>query len=556
MRKTIKLFKILFNTTYGISSFKYKASKNKAEILKTVGLIVLIIFSLSPIVAGYTYYMNISYDGLAMLGQPGAIITMGVVVTSMLVLFFGFFYVVSTFYFTNDTEHLVSLPLRPSQIIGAKFGVIIASEYITELPLVLPPIIIFGIKSGAGLVYWIYSIIGILVIPIIPLCLASILSFILMRVVNLGKRKDLFTILGGVAAIALMLGVQMYIQRAAMSGDPEQIKNVLFSQNGIINIVARNFPPSAWISLGLSEYNNMAGLSYMLLFVSVSLAFLVAFEYLAEKLFLGGYLGSKEASSKRKRLGQSELEREIGARSKVSAIFWREFKILNRVPIFFMNCVLVVVLVPAIFLFMYFTTGKLAIGQITSLIGSSQGSYITTLVITGMALFTTAANMTPSTSLSREGAQFYISKYIPVSPKEQILGKALHSLALIWAGDILIAATLGFILNISVINIIISLVIAMAASIPMIEIGLMIDTFRPLLSWDNPQKAVKQNLNGIISMFSGILWAGGLLFLAAMFIPNAALAYIILILIFVVLGVVLYKVLMNYAEKRYSSIEL
>lgn len=555
MKKTIALFKIIFNTTYGISSLKYKSSKNNMEMLKAAGIIILIIFSLSPMMAGYIYYMNISYDGLAMLGQPGAIITLGIVASSIMVLFFGFFYVISTFYFTSDTEHLVSLPLRASQIIGAKFSVILISQYLVAIPLALTPVLVFGFKSGAGFLYYIYAIVGMLVIPIIPLCLTSVLAIMLMRLVNLGKKKDLFTTIGGIVALALMLGVQMYIQRAAVSGNPEQINSMLFAQNGLINTVAKVFPPAGWISIGLINYGSLNGLLYMMLFLGAAFACLVGFGYMAEIFFLGGYLGSKEIHAKRKKLNEGQLVKGVGTRSKISAIFWREYKILNRVPIFFMNNVLIVIIVPVIFLMMYFTTGSNAMGELKSMISSSDAAYVVSLVAAGIAIFTISANLTPPTSLSREGAQFFISKYIPVSPKEQILGKALHSLMLTGVGNVLIVATLGFMLKMSVINIIISFTIATAASVPIIEIGLIIDLFRPLLVWDNPQKAVKQNMNGVISLFFNTLWAEGLLFLIGNFISNALLTYVLLILIFTLLGIVLYKVLMGYANKRYADIE-
>lgn len=555
MKKTISLFKILFNTTYGLSRLSYKSSKNKTEILKVVGILAVIVFSLSPIIAGYTYYMTVTYDALSSIGQAGAVITMGVVIASILVLFFGFFYIVSTFYFTTDTEHLVAMPLKPSQIIGAKFAVVLISEYITELPLILPPIIVFGIKSGAGILYWVYSILALLTIPILPLCLVSILAIIFMRLINIGKKKDLLTIIGGVVAIFLMLGVQMVIQRAAISGDPQQINNALFSQNGIINVIASNFPPAGWISIGLSQYGNMQGLLFLILFIGVSLAFLLGFGYLGEKLFLGGYLGSTEINARRKKIDEEQLSKEVRTRGKVMAIFWREFKILNRVPVFFINNVLVIILVPVIFLVMYYAIGSNQFREVELLVKNSGSAYLAGLIVTGVTIFSTAMNMTPPTSISREGAQFFISKYIPVSSREQVLGKAFHSLALITAGNILMVASMGYILKLSLVDIIVGFVTAMLSAVPIIEIGLMIDLFRPLLVWDNPQKAVKQNLNGVISMFLNMLWSIGIVVLAAIFIPDHTLMYIIPCAVFIILGVIFYRALMGYAAKRYADIE-
>jgi len=554
MKKLILLFKILFSSAYGISKLKYKASKNKLEMLKPAALIAIIIISLLPMFLGYIYYMWVSYDSLAAYGQHGAIITMGVVSSSTIVMFFGFFYVVSIFYFTNDTEHLVTLPLKPYMILGAKFLVVLISEYIIELPLVLPPVIIYGVKSGAGLIYWVYCVLAALTVPVIPLCITSMLAIIMMRVTNIGKRRDLFRIIGGVVAIFVMMGVQLYIQRTAMSGDPEKLKSILFSSSGLISLIARNFPPAAWISLALVQYNNVNGLLMLILFIMVSIVFLGGLLFIGEKLYLGGYLGSNE-SSRGKRSGKEALERTVAVKSKVSAIFWREFKILNRVPIFFLNCVLPVFLVPLIFIMMYFTAGSEILNDLEPLIKGPGGLYTATVILSGIGAFTGAVSMVAPTSISREGAEFFISKYIPVSFKDQVLGKLLHSLALVIAGDVLAVCAIGFMLGFPVFNIAISLLISAMAVLAFIEDGLIIDLFRPLLVWDNPQKAVKQNLNGIISILLNTSLTGIIMFAVLKLISDQFLGYAILTLIFGVLSIALYRALMSYASKRYMEIE-
>jgi len=52
------------------------------------------------------------------------------------------------------------------------------SEYLTSLPIILPFILIYGIKGGSGLLYWIYSFFLIVGIPVLPLVLSSILVMI------------------------------------------------------------------------------------------------------------------------------------------------------------------------------------------------------------------------------------------------------------------------------------------------------------------------------------------------------------------------------------------
>jgi ABC-2 type transport system permease protein len=207
----------------------------------------------------------------------------------------------------------------------------------------------------------------VLLLPVIPLCLTSIVAVAVMRLTNIGKRRDLFKIIGGVVALVLMLGLQTYIQSRAVNGDPEQISRLLYSENGLTGIVTRSFPPAAWISLALIESGTLSGFLNLLLFAGVSLAFIAAFSYLGGSLFLGGYQGSREVQRGGRRLEEGELSKRVESRSKVSAVFWREFRILNRVPVFFVNCVLLVILLPVIFLMMYFTMGNEALSDLQPL---------------------------------------------------------------------------------------------------------------------------------------------------------------------------------------------
>ena len=555
MKKTIALFKIMLDSTYGISSFKYKASKNHMEVLKFIGLMLILVVSLSPMLLGYIVYIESSYKGLQSYGAQGAVITLGVVLSSTLILILGLFYVISTFYFTSDMEHLITLPLRPAQILGAKFGVVLVSEYITELFIVLPPIIIYGIGEGAGVLYWIYALIGILIIPVIPLCIISMIAIVVMRVTNIGKKRDLYRTIGSLVVIFALMGIQFYIQNVAERGGIQKISNMLFSESGLINVIASAYPPAAWISKALIQSNGINGLVMLLFFLAASAVFLILFEYLGEKFFIGGYMGSGSVEAKRKRITDQKFVKETASKSKVMAVFWREFNILNRVPVFFINNVFIIVMVPFMFLMMYFLSPGEEMNELVNIIRAPRGIYIASLVAAGIAIFTAAANMTPSTSLSREGAQFFVSKYIPVSPHDQILGKVLHSFALISVGDLLASFTVGFIIRLPLIHLLTSFLISAAASWAIIEIGLMIDLTRPLLVWDNPQKAVKQNLNGVISMFFNALWPGLSLFATGRLISNPVFGYTLLLVLFLALDIIMYKVLMSYAQKRYADIE-
>ena len=73
----------------------------------------------------------------------------------------------------------------------------------------------------------------------------------------------------------------------------------------------------------------------------------------AEKLFYRGLVGLGETTGKKRRLTRAEMSRRVSSgRRAFAAVFGREWKIMNRTPIFLLNGVLVSVFVPAIFVLM------------------------------------------------------------------------------------------------------------------------------------------------------------------------------------------------------------
>lgn len=555
MKKTLSLFRILANSAYGISKFRYKSSKSRIEFLKLSGFAILMIFCVLPIIAAYTLAMANAYNMLSSYGTSGVIITSGVVTSCIITLIFGFFHCISVYYFSNDNEYLISLPLKPSQILDAKYFVVLMAEYIAELPLVLPPAIIYGTGQKVGIIYYIYLILALFLIPVIPLCAASIIAIFIMRVTNIGRKRDIYRILGAVFAIIIIIAAEFYLQNSANNGNTQDIMNALFSGSGIINMIARAFPPAAWISYALVQYSSITGFLYFILFIIVSLAFFKAFELLGEMFFFKGYIGSNEANASRKALSEGKFKKEVHPRGKTMAVFLKEFKISNRVPVFFINDVLPIVLVPLIFVMMFFMSPGPEMNMLIDMARNGNGGKTAVLIVTGISLFTSIANMTSSTAISREGAQFFVSKYIPVLPKHQILGKLYHALLITLSGNLLTVITLGLIIKIPAASIILCFIISAIASVSIAEIGLMIDLSRPLLVWDNPQKAVKQNMNGLFSMFLNMLWVGGILIAAFFIIPGMLTACAVLAALFAAVGIILYKVLISYASRRYYSIE-
>jgi ABC-2 type transport system permease protein len=232
---------------------------------------------------------------------------------------------------------------------------------------------------------------------------------------------------------------------------------------------------------------------------------------------------------------------------------------MNRTPIFLLNGVLSVVLIPIVFLLMW-TTGTGAADS--SWLRIMLSSLEPTAMALGMALFMTICgtiNGTASSAFSREGAQFWMSKVIPVSPDDQVRGKLLHSLAVAMLGVVAAGFIILFKFRIGPATLLAAFLLAFLASITLTAIGMMIDLARPLLNWTNPQKAIKQNLNVLFGLFAELGALFGMYLLVRLLGKTGLRREGLLLALGAGLASLAWlsrTLLLKYAEKRYPQIEV
>lgn len=557
MNKIMSLIKTDLISTFGWSSIAYnfKNKKNRWQII-VFGIALL---SILP-----TYYFIVKglysiYDIYNQIGQRSMFLLLGFLAAQVLVFVFGLIYVMSKYYFSNDLEQLVPLPIKPSYILGSKFVSLMVSEYITSLPIILPFILIYGIKGGEGIVYWIYSILLVVMVPVIPLVLSSILIMIFMKYTNIGRSKDLLRIIGAViflvALIYIQLKVNAILQKGFIEGEDFLVRMVTDS-NVLVKTLGLAFPPSMWATLTLSNYLNMTGLLYLLVFIVVGIISFLIMIYLSEKIFFDGLIGNIEVSAnKGKSHKKLSLQSSSKQRKPYIALAKKELTMLFKTPVYLMNSVGGVIVIPILIIMPTITGGDDSMNSLIQLIKINPD--FITLVGIGFIVALGMLNSIGATTFSREGKNLWIQRTLPIPAKDQIFGRVLASLGIQVLGLIALLASLAIVFKIDRHSAFLITVWGLLGSIPMTMIGMTIDIIRPLLTWTNPQQAMKQNLNVLIGMGLGSLYAGGIGFLIFKLLDKIDISLILigLFLVFVISSLILYIVLEKLIRKQFQVIE-
>ena len=75
------------------------------------------------------------------------------------------------------------------EVVRAKILNMIVSEYLTEAMILVSAIVVYGVIMKVGITFYIYSLIILLLLPVIPIVLTSLITSCIMRFTNIIKNK-------------------------------------------------------------------------------------------------------------------------------------------------------------------------------------------------------------------------------------------------------------------------------------------------------------------------------------------------------------------------------
>ena len=560
MSPTAALIKAALNSNFGWSIVRHRLFVQKRD-RWMVPLVALGVVGVVPTLVLYVRLLGDVFDMLNSLGQEKALLTLAVLAGQLMILVFGLFYLIATFYFSRDLEYLIALPLKPSQILLSKFAVVLINEYLTMAPFILPALIVYGVKRHGDPGYWLIMPLTYILLPVIPLTAAGLVVVGMMRLVNVGRKKDLLIIIGSLVLIAAALFLQFGLSRAAGTSDldTQQIMSMIASPDGLVQTIGRRFPPAIWATRFLHDgLMTASGLSAFALFAGLSILLFGGLMAGAQRLFFGGLVGLSERSGVRVRGGKALAIKFSSGCHPVRAIFLREVRLMNRTPIFLLNGVLGVLLIPIV-LALTLSSSKQGSDSADILRLMTSAKPVTGILVTTMFMIVCATlSGVASSSFSREGRKFWISKVIPVGYRQQVSAKFLHSSAIALLGIGSAVAVLALRFHLGAWQWLSSLALALPVTAFITSLNLAVDLARPLLDWISPQKAMKQNLNVLIAMLFdlGFLFLYGLAFVA---LGKSGLSLGAVIGIMATFGVGLaclaFTLVSQFALRRYPSIE-
>ena len=492
MNKVIKLTKIFLKNSFSNMDARMGIStKSKSKII-VYGLLFLYFAGLI-IFLGYNLL-----DGLIAIHQETIFVGMILFMIFGLAIIQTIFSSINILYFTKDSEYLLPLPLKPYQIILARTNVMLIAEYLIIFLVGFIPLLMYGILTGAGIIYYLTMIFAVILLPILPVLLISMLVMFIMSFARLTKNRNKFQLFAMLLILTIIMAISISTSGMKQDLTNEEMAQMVVQANGMIELVKGYFPTVDYLMEALTTNSLFTAIVEVLKTLGITIIGFIVYMLIAQKIYFKGLVGNLfggGASSSNKEINQKEYRNSKLYKSYVG----KEFKNMARNPVFLMQCLIPAILIPIIMVvvvFAGFNSDGMGLEQITQMAQQMPtNTFFIACIILGVIQFFTMFIYVSITAVSRDGENAVFMKYIPVSLYKQYMYKIIPNIIM---NIVTIIITLGmaeYLLNLPVITLIALFVVATIMGILQSIAMIIVDLKRPKLNWDSEYAVAKQNLN-------------------------------------------------------------
>lgn len=448
-------------------------------------------------------------------------------------------------YFSKDLKILLRMPIKSINILNAKIIYMIISEYEMELIMLAIPMIIYGLLTHVGVLFYFYMILILLVLPVIPILISSLIIAVIMRFTNFIKNKSKVMYI----TIFLSIFVLTFITSSFNSIDNfsiQSITEIVLQTNGIAEKISEYFILIKPIMKTLLNYNNINGFRNLILYFVENIITYIVIVYIISNIYLKGAIGASINSNKNTAKNNKQLSlNDFKRKNKSISYIKKEIKILLRTPIFFIQCIIMPIAYPlSMFLIVLVLVGfanfvGLDLWQKLNEISSST---VGIAMFLGIGQVCYMMNFTSIIAISKESKNAIITKYIPINLIKQFKLKTFLGLTTNSISSILVTVFYYMCTKNLIYSIILFIILIQINNIGE-KVKLLIDLNKPQITWDNEYTMMKQNTNVMYELFYTLL-LGGIILLTGKIINNINLFFTIIFVMFL---------LLNYFINRYIN---
>ncbi len=556
----IKKIKNIFNLTkiFFKNSFQNPYIIDKKTNKKSIFFWLIIIITIA-----ISYLSMEIVKVLVDINQPTIFLDIFFLLLNIIIIFQISLVSINVYFFSKDLELVLPLPIKQDELLISKFNTILINLYFSELIFALCPLLIYGIYTNSGIIYYLYLFIILLIFPIFINLIVSIIMMFLIKLSKFIKNTDLFQIfitfifIFVFSLIIFKIGNNVInkIENNIDTGNIEVLNN-FNNKFENINKYFLIIDPSIKI---LNNYNKLNSILELIKIILFNLVFLILFILIGKKYYLKNILKNNNKYYLKK-INNKNLEKKLKKINKGISYVKKEFKILFKNPIFFMQCIFPsLIMIISIFIIILVALPNFQKFFSSDVFGKnivlSVDLSVACLVLGIIQIIFTLSNIS-ITAISREGKSAIYMKYMPIDFYKQFIYKSMPQILINLILVFLILIFIKLIFPIfNFINLLFLFILANLLNILNSIFMIFIDLYRPNLNWDADFEAIKNNNNKLFQYLFTIIIILLLIYFCKIFSKiNLNFACFIIIFILIILVLIINKLIKININKLFKKI--
>lgn len=525
---SIRILSLLSSST---AKKKYGSKKNNgtnkaalvgfAVLYAFVGLVFMLLFGM---MAFSSAFLMIS------MGLDAMYFGLFTIIAFTVIFFLSIFETKSELFEGKDNELLLSMPIKPGDIVISRIFTVLILNYIVGAIVLLPALAAYTVFGGSFVGIF-GGLLILIFMPLIATSLSSAVGYLVALIAKRVKGKTLVTVLASIAFVAIYLvGYSAYFAFLGES-EEEMVENIV--------AVASN-PLIAGVG-SVAMFNPIA--------LPIFLALSVGGSYIAYRLISRGYFSIvSSAQSHTKSIYKGEIGEK---RSLLAALAAKEMRRFVSSATYMLNSSAGI-----IFILLLGGAAVFSVNDLWLISSALPFGNIIPAALTVALVLCSSMIMISASALSLEGDCFWIPRSMPISARTALTAKLIPHILVSSVTTLIASVVFIFISEPTVIEAILMLLIPIFANVMFALLGLTLNVAFPKLDYDNEAQPVKQSAPVALSMLFGLIFsvicAGVCIFLA--FVGYIELALLAVLALVLILSVVLFLLLYGPCARKYDRL--
>lgn len=404
MVKQIRLLaRIQLCNLFGWNEFRHTKDRKKSGNFVLLGFVWLFLGIIM-----IAYVCGLSF-GLGKIGAENLIPQLLATTVSVVILFFNILQAGNVIFQKKAVEMQMSMPVHKAAIVISRFLKMYVTDLLFTIVIMVPGLLCYTAFAPMTFTFWFFGIVGTLLVPLLPLTIATIIGAGITAITAKWKHKNavvtVFTLIFAMGAV----GFNIAINNQATPNMDEIVNNLA---QMLEERVGNLYPPAVWISKAITEGNVLTFLMY----ASISVGLFVLFIWVIQRRFLS-ICSALHTSYHHKDFQINRME----VSSMLQALWRKELKRYFSSSIYVSNTLIGNIMSVALAITVL-VMGNERIGEMLGM--GARVVYVLPVLLGAVA------SLTPMTScaISIEGKQWWIVSTLPISKQLIRKGKVVANL--------------------------------------------------------------------------------------------------------------------------------